>query len=148
MTSAIYVNEVMACLPQTMIDKLEYACKAYIQELLIRKKDEDKKGGNKELYSWLNVVNAAVFHDMLDEINDPVLESVVSDYFIPEDEPMLRRFTNNHYFYDKITQKSQHSQVFLLAKLGMFIYINIHEKTFKKDISRGIIINLHTNDLK
>jgi hypothetical protein len=36
----------------------------------------------------------------------------------------------------------------LLAKLGMFIYINIHEKSFKKDISRGIIINLHTNDLK
>lgn len=148
-----YVKEIMACLPPTMIDKLEYACKAYTQELLIRKKDEDNKG-NKKLYSWLNKYTAAVIPKMFGEINDPVLETIISDYFVPEDKYILRIFMNNYYAYVyNFTQETCDMQLNhqvnipnKMFKLGMFSYMKLHQKQFEKDISSGI--NIYTNDLK
>ena len=104
-------NEIMAYLSPEMIDKLEYACQAFIKELLILKKDEEEKG-NVETYSWLNIeeyqYSSNPIQSLVEEMFVPRNEtndikwSVISDYSTSEDVPMLRRFADNYYirFYN------------------------------------------------
>jgi hypothetical protein len=145
----------MVGLSQEMIYKLEYACQAFIKELLILKKDEEEKG-NVETYKWLNLVDnrgriqhiQGIIERMFNTDNNPVtsvLASVVSDYFVPEDVVMLRRFVDDYYIHVyKYTQekcdniKWAHQNEYnifntelysiMMFELGMYFYMNIHQK--------------------
>ena len=141
----IYFNEIMECLSQEMIYKLEYACQAYIIELLILKNNEEEKG-NTEKYNWLNIVNyqnriQGIIDRMLNQ--RPLLESVITDYFVPEDVLMLRKFVDNYsiYVYNYTqevcnihwTHRSNTYNMFnpklysnMIFELGMDYYMNLH----------------------
>jgi hypothetical protein len=99
-------NSIMACLSPEMIDKLQYACQAFIKELLILKKDEEEKG-NVETYSWLNIEEYHYSSNPIKELaqemfcpreeTEDIRLSVISDYSASEDVPLLRRFVDNYY---------------------------------------------------
>ena len=99
-------NSIMACLSPEMIDKLQYACQAFIKELLILKKDEEEKG-NKKTYSWLNIEEYNYSSNPIEELTqeifcrreetDYIRLMIISDYSASEDVPMLRRFADNYY---------------------------------------------------
>jgi hypothetical protein len=104
-------NEIMECLSPEMNDKLQYACQAFIKELLILKKYEEEKG-NVETYSWLNIAEYQDIKSLVEEMFVPRDEtndikwSVISDYSTSEDVPMLRRFADNYYIREfKYTQE-------------------------------------------
>ena len=147
-----FFDKVMAGLSQEMIYKLEYACQAFIKELLILKKDQEDTG-NKETYKWLNLVDdrgriqhiQGIIERMFHNSNAEVLASVVSDYFVPEDVVMLRRFVDDYYIHvHKYTQEtcdvkwSNREDTYnifnaelysnMMFELGMYFYMNIHQK--------------------
>jgi hypothetical protein len=147
-----FFDKVMAGLSQEMIYKLEYACQAFIKELLILKKDQEDTG-NKETYKWLNLVDdrgriqhiQGIIERMFHNSNAEVLASVVSDYFVPEDVVMLRRFVDDYYIHVyKYTQEkcdikwSNREDTYnifnaelysnMMFELGMYFYMNIHQK--------------------
>ena len=105
-------NEIMACLSQEMIDKLQYACQAFITELLIIKKYKEHKSKKQEYtYTWFTERDnnntgkithrtvSSIIDRMFHNSNDALLLSVISDYAVPEDVPMLRRFMDNYYIH-------------------------------------------------
>ena len=142
----------MAGLSQEMIVKLQYATQAFIKEFLILKKDQEDTG-NTETYGWLNLVDhrgriqhiQGIIERMFHNSNDAVLASVVSDYFVPEDVVMLRRFVDDYYIHVyKYTQEkcdikwsnrlntynifntelySNH-----MFELGMYFYMSINQR--------------------
>ena len=147
-----FFDKVMAGLSQEMIYKLEYACQAFIKELLILKKDQEDTG-NKETYKWLNLVDdrgriqhiQGIIERMFHNSNAEVLASVVSDYFVPEDVVMLRRFVDDYYIHVyKYTQEkcdikwSNREDTYnifnaelysnMMFELGMYFYMNIQHK--------------------
>ena len=147
-----FFDKVMAGLSQEMIYKLEYACQAFIKELLILKKDQEDTG-NKETYKWLNLVDdrgriqhiQGIIERMFHNSNAEVLASVVSDYFVPEDVVMLRRFVDDYYIHVyKYTQEkcdikwSNREDTYnifnaelysnMMFELGMYFYMNIQQK--------------------
>lgn len=150
-----FFDNVMVGLSQEMIYKLEYACQAFIKELLILKKDEEDTG-NVETYKWLNLVDnrgriqhiQGIIERTFNMDNNPVaavLASVVSDYFVPEDVVMLRRFVDDYYMHVyKYTQETCDNiwsnrmntyNIFnadlysnMMFELGMYFYMNIHQK--------------------
>ena len=100
-----FFDNVMAGLSEEMVTKLQYATQTFIKELLILKKDQEDTG-NKETYKWLNLVDdrgriqyiQGIIERMFNMDNTPiaaVFASVVSDYFVPEDVGMLRRFVDD-----------------------------------------------------
>ena len=140
-------NEIMACLSPEMIDKLQYACQAFITELLILKKDEEEKG-NVEQYSWLNIENytqalAGKMFIPRNETND-IKWSVISDYSTSEDVPMLRRFADNYYirvcnYTQEACDKCWKDRLFMnhmnnplkypnmMFEMGMYLYMDLNE---------------------
>ena len=147
-----YFNNVMAGLSQEMITKLEYATQTFIKELLILKNDEEEKG-NTSTYSWLNIVDhrgriqhiQGIIIRMFHNSNPEVLASVVSDYFVPEDVVMLRRFVDDYYIHVyKYTQeycdikwsnRTNTHNIFntelysnMMFEMGMYFYMNIQQK--------------------
>ena len=147
-----FFDKVMAGLSQEMIYKLEYACQAFIKELLILKKDQEDTG-NKETYKWLNLVDdrgriqhiQGIIERMFHNSNAEVLASVVSDYFVPKDVVMLRKFVDDYYIHVyKYTQEkcdikwSNREDTYnifnaelysnMMFELGMYFYMNIHQK--------------------
>ena len=134
---------VMACLSREMIDKLEYACHAYIKELFVLKNNEESKG-NVEEYSWLNIDNYLVEELFSPRITtEEVRLSVISDYFVPVDLPMLKTFSENYYVhYFKNTQNDceilwkrrmfgrkntplEYSN--MVCELAMYFYMDLNE---------------------
>jgi len=145
-------NSIMACLSLEMIDKLQYAGQAFIKELLILKKDEEKKG-NKKTYSWLNIEEyqdrtnpvQSLVKKMFcprNETND-IKWSVISDYSAPQDNPMLRRFVDNYYirvekytqekcdnlwkrrlFFDHMNNPLEYPN--MIFEMGVFIYMDLN----------------------
>jgi hypothetical protein len=148
-----YFTPVMASLSEEMITKLEYATQTFIKELLILKNDEEEKG-NTATYSWLNIVDhrgriqhiQGIIERMFHNSNAEVLASVVSDYFVPEDVVMVRRFVDDYYIHVyKCTQENCDSikwanrtnahNIFntelysnMMFEMGIYIYMNIHQK--------------------
>ena len=140
-------NEIIACLSPEMIDKLQYACQAFITELLILKKDEEEKG-NVEQYSWLNIENytqalAGKMFIPRNETND-IKWSVISDYSTSEDVPMLRRFADNYYirvcnYTQEACDKCWKDRLFMnhmnnplkypnmMFEMGMYLYMDLNE---------------------
>ena len=141
-------NEIMACLSPEMNDKLQYACQAFIKELLILKKDEEEKG-NVETYSWLNIAEYQDIKSLVEEMFVPREEtndikwSVISDYSTSEDVPMLRRFADNYYIREfKYTQEKCDNlwkrRLFMdhrnnplnypnmIFEMGLFIYMDLN----------------------
>ena len=156
------VSLIMACLSREMIDKLHYACQAYIKELLILKRDEEEKG-NRKTYRWLNLAEyryrSNPIRTLIDEmfshrINTHELRfSVISDYFAPEDEDILQRFLNNYYIHVyRFTQKrfeewaptrtlGNIKYFNMICELAMYFYMELNE--------HFVIENIHiveTND--
>ena len=144
-------NIVISCLSQKMIDKLEYACQTVIQELLVLKNDEEEKG-NTKTYRWLNETykirgRVQPITRIIDEIflhKSNILLSVISDYAVPEDVPMLRRFIDDYYIHVykytqencdiKWTPRTNTYNPFnielysnMIFELGMYFYMNIHQ---------------------
>ena len=152
--TTIDVNFVMECLSQGMIDKLEYACQAYITELLILKKDEEEKG-NVEQYSWLNIAEyqpeymTSPIQGLTEQMFVPRIEpdrirwSIISNHFVPEDVPILKSFSNNYYIHMyKYTQEKceqswkrrmldyrnkllEYSN--MVCELAMYLYMDLNE---------------------
>jgi len=148
-----FFNNVMAGLSEEMIAKLEYANQTFIKELLILKKDQEDTG-NKETYKWLNLVDnrgriqhiQGIIERMFHNSNAEVLASVASDYFVPEDVVMVRRFVDDYYIHVyKYTQencdnikwanRTNTHNIFntelysnMMFELGMYFYMNIHQK--------------------
>jgi hypothetical protein len=147
-----FFDNVMAGLSQEMIYKLEYACQAFIKELLILKTDTEDTG-NKETYKWLNLVDnrgriqhiQGIIERMFHNSNAEVLAAVISDYFVLEDVVILRRFVDDYYIHVyKYTQEncdikwSNRLNVYsifntelysnMMFELGMYFYMNIHQK--------------------
>lgn len=95
-----------------IINKLEYACTALINELLIIKHYEDSNG-NINKYKWLDILNTTysdnninpilkVISKIFDNTNNDVekiITLVVSEYFSNEDLNMLRKFMDNYYIH-------------------------------------------------
>jgi len=138
----------MSCLSQELTDKLEYACQAYIKELLNIQNEE--KQSNKETYSWLdnadyqNEVNSIqyvieeMFAQRLETEN--IMSSIISDYFVPEDVHVLRRFSDNYYVHvcgrtqdeceiawkRRTNNSAEYSTQ--ICELGMYFYMELHKK--------------------
>jgi hypothetical protein len=148
-----YFTPVMESLSEEMIAKLEYATQTFIKELLILKNDEEEKG-NTATYSWLNIVDhrgriqhiQGIIERMFHNSNAEVLASVVSDYFVPEDVVMVRRFVDDYYIHVyKYTQencdnikwanRTNAHNIFnielysnMMFEMGIYFYMNIHQK--------------------
>jgi hypothetical protein len=150
-----YFNNVIASLSPEMISKLEYATQSFIKELLILKKDQEDTG-NKNTYKWLNIVDnrgriqhiQGIIARMFDINNNPVaavLESVMSDYFVPEDVVMLRRFVDDYYIHvykytqEKCDEFCRNQLIMnhmnnplkypiMIFEMAMYLYMNIHQK--------------------
>lgn len=162
----------MAGLSQEMIEKLKYASETLVQEFLILKKDEEERGNvqqyNVQQYNWLNVVDQKQYSwlNVVDRrgriqpivgiigrmfaTNNATLASVISDYFVPEDVVMLRRFVDDYYIHVyKYTQegcdnKWKDQNIFnqeysnTMFELGMYFYMNIHQKLVINQLYHGI----------
>jgi hypothetical protein len=157
-STQISFDKVMACLSEEMIAKLEYATQTFIKEVLIIKKNEEEKG-NVEQYYWLNLVDRrgriqhirGIIERMFNTNNNiPVIEllkSVVSDYFVPEDIVIVRRFVDDYYIHVyKYTQKmcdniwsderntynnlNLNTELYSnrIFEMGMYFYMCIHQK--------------------
>ena len=148
-----YFTPVMASLSEEMIVKLEYATQTFIKELLIIKKDQEDTG-NTETYKWLNIVDergriqhiqGIIERMFANPVAAALLMSVISDYFIPEDVVMLRRFVDDYYIHvHKYTQEkcdikwTNRMYVYnifnielysnMMFELGIYFYMNIHQK--------------------
>ena len=147
-----YFKEITSCLSQAMTEKLQYACEAYIKELVILKTQEDEIGNVEKTYSWLNEVDQQgrpnhinrIIERMFDTSNVPLFSSVISDYFVPEDVPMVRTFVDKYYIYvynytqegcDTLwTHRSNSYSIFhpelyssLMFEMGMLFYMNLHQ---------------------
>ena len=143
----------MACLSQEMIYKLEYATQTFIKELLILKKDQEDTGNKEPTYNWLNLVDhrgriqhiGGIIERMFHNSNAAVFASVVSDYFVPEDVVMLRRFVDDYYIHvykytqekcdNKWSNQTDTYNIFnpelysnMMFELGMYFYMSIHQK--------------------
>ena len=134
----------MAGLSQEMFNKLEYACQALIKEFVILKKDQEDTG-NTKTYSWLNLVDhrgriqhiQGIIERMFHNSNAEVLASVVSDYFVPEDVVMVRRFVDDNYIHkhrytqeqcDNIEWSDRVNYSNMMFELGMYFYMCIHQR--------------------
>jgi hypothetical protein len=151
-TTPNYFDNVMAGLSDEMITKLEYASQAFIKEFVILKKDQEDTG-NTETYSWLNLVDhrgriqhiQGIIERMFADPNAAVLAAVISDYFVPEDVVMVRRFVDDYYIHVyKYTQEkcdikwSNRTDIYnifntelysnMMYELGMYFYMSIHQK--------------------
>jgi hypothetical protein len=152
-TTPNYFDNVMACLSQEMIYKLEYATQTFIKELLILKKDQEDTGNKEPTYNWLNLVDhrgriqhiQGIIERMFDNPNAALLASVISDYFVPEDVQMLRRFVDDYYIHvykytqekcdNKWSNQTDTYNIFnpelysnMMFELGMYFYMSIHQK--------------------
>ena len=167
---AIDATLIMSCLPQGMIDKLHYACETYIKELLLLKKDEQEKG-NVKPYRWLNIAEyryrsnpiRSLIEEMFSHrINTPELRlSVISDYFAPEDEDILKRFVNNYYIHVyRFTQKrfeeswttrtlgrinNPSEYLTIICELAMYFYMLLNERFVIENLD---IVDTNKNQLK
>ena len=148
-------NPIMACLSPEMIDKLQYACQAFIKELLILKKVEEEKG-NKKTYSWLNIEEyqpeymTSPIQGLTEQMFCPrkktnnIRLTVISDYSASEDVPMLRRFADNYYmrlykytqemcdtfwknrlFMDHMNNPLKYPN--MMFEMGMYLYMDLNE---------------------
>jgi hypothetical protein len=167
-SSANDATRIMSCLSQGMIDKLHYACQAYIKELLILKKDEEEKGNVKQ-YRWLNIAEyryrSNPIRTLIDEmfssrINTPQLRvSVISDYFAPEDEDILKRFLNNYYIHvykftpkrfeeESLNNPSEYlpsEYLNIICELAMYFYMELNENFVIENLH---IVDTNDNQLK
>jgi len=157
-----FFNNVMASLSEEMIAKLEYATQTFIKELLIIKKDQEDTG-NKKTYKWLNLVDnqgriqhiQGIIERMFNNPVAAVLASVVSDYFVPQDVVMLRRFVDDYYIHVyKYTQEKCNIKwrnrmntynIFntelysnMMFELGIYFYMNIHQNFVIKQLYHTI----------
>lgn len=112
-------NPITARLSDEMINKLEWACTAYIKELIIKKKYEDENG-NINKYKWLYIYDTSysendseseadsadsdwhhehiqhVIYEMFHKRNCALLWPIISDYFVQEDINMLRTLNDKY----------------------------------------------------
>ena len=158
----------MNCLSQAMSEKLEYACEAFIKELVILKTQEDETG-DKETYRWLNIVDQRGrlrnfhAHNILEKMFDrrTVLSSVITDYFVSDDVPMLKTFVDNYSIYtDEIYTEDwwrsitwadffpdQYSN--LVFEVGMNVYMKIHLSWVISNLRPSLhVIDTNTSSLK
>jgi hypothetical protein len=167
------VSLIMACLSREMIDKVEYACHAYIKEVFVLKNNEESKG-NVEEYKWLinledHQYRISLIQGVIEDMFSPRIEtekvrlSVISDYFVPEDLPMLKTFSENYYIhYYKNTQNDceilwkrrmfgrkntplEYSN--MVCELAMYFYMDLNEE-FVLDIYLDIYNGIETNTAK
>jgi hypothetical protein len=169
-SSAIDVHPVIATLSEGMVDKLQYACETYIKELLLLKKDEDEKG-NVEKYSWLNIeeyqhVNRhSPIGGLIEEMFSPHTEeanemrvSIISDYFVVEDIPMLKNFGNN-YFVDMYNYTQEKCETIwkrrmldrrntpldylnMVSEMAMYVYMDLNEDFVFENLYGNIDTNV------
>ena len=154
-SNTIYSNDVIACLSQEMIDKLQYACQVYITELLILKNHEEQKG-NVEQYSWLNITEyqpeymTSPIQGLTEQMFVPRIEpdkirwEIISNHFVPEDVPILKHFSNNYYIHiykytQEMCEQSWKRRMLdytnnlleysnMVCELAMYLYMDLNEK--------------------
>ena len=166
-------NIVTACLSKEMIDKLEYACQTVIQELLILKNDEKEKG-NKNTYSWLNIVDhrgrippiTRIIDTMFEIFNLALLLSVISDYVDPQDVHMLKIFSDNYYIHKYKCSQAQCEQIWryrltctpedfnpttyptMMFKHGMYYYMQLNTEFVRHNLFNVLDNNNNVAQLK
>jgi hypothetical protein len=135
-----YFTNVMACLSQEMDEKFEYATEAFIKEIRL-KKDQEEEAGNKETYKWLNIIDSrgrvqhiqGIILSMFNMDDSELLTTVISDYFVPEDIIMIKKFTDA---YCMLVYKDTQAFQWRIGEigLGLYIYMNIHSNFVKKQL--------------
>ena len=156
-----YFKEVIAiaCVSDKMMEKMQYACEAFIKELVILKTQEDEKG-NHHKYQWLNIVDTRgrvnhingiidgmfyiPFHTLYSPEKHDILEQILSDYFVPEDLPMVRRFVDTFYIYVyNYTQETcdnvniNHTSEAIFGR-GMYFYMRMHHHVVINSLFREL----------